>query len=183
VSQTRRRLLRKAQRPGRKPGKARGAAPDPGEGWRAYRSSRHLLALAEAMRLRIREGLIARGHDLGPSHTQVSPNLPLSGIRMTDLAQRLRLTLQRTGQLIRELEEAGYVEVVPHESDGRARVVVHSQRGLALMDDVLEITREAWKEYAQIVGDARADALAETLAALDSGLRGEDAPLKLTPAR
>jgi hypothetical protein len=73
--------------------------------------------------------------------------------------------------------------VVPHQNDGRAKIVVHSPRGLALMEDVLEITREAWKEYAEIVGSERVAQLADTLAALDSGLRGEDAPLKLTPAR
>ena len=69
------------------------------------RMSRHLIGLSTAMRLRMSSGLLDRGHDLRPSTAQVIPNLPLDGLRMTDLAARLRLTLQRTGQLVFELEE------------------------------------------------------------------------------
>jgi DNA-binding MarR family transcriptional regulator len=86
--------------------------------------SRHLMALATSARQRVRDRLSERGHELGPASTQVFPNLPREGLGMTELSARLRITLQRTGQLVQQLEEAGYVERVPDEKDGRAKRVV-----------------------------------------------------------
>jgi DNA-binding MarR family transcriptional regulator len=71
--------------------------------------SRHLVRLSTAIRLRMGEGLIARGHGLRPSTAQVIPILPSEGLRMSALAERLRLTLQRTGHLVNQLEEVGYL--------------------------------------------------------------------------
>ena len=82
------------------------------------RMSRHLIGLSTAMRTRMSNGLRGRGHDLRPSTAQLIPNLPLEGLRISELAARLRLTLQRTGQLVGELEEEGYVERVPDPTDG-----------------------------------------------------------------
>ena len=141
--------------------------------------SRHLNGLATAMRLRMRAGLLARGHELRPSTAQVIPNLPPEGLRMTELAARLRLTLQRAGQLVAELEEVGYLERVPDPADGRARRVVFTRRGRTLVRDIDEITRETTRFFSEQIGEAGFERLCEGLAALDVAVNGVDAPVRV----
>lgn len=143
------------------------------------RMSRHLIGLSTVMRLQMSEGLIERGHDLRPSTAQVIPNLPVEGLRLSDLAMRLRLTLQRTGQLVGELEEVGYVERIPDPSDGRAKRVVFSARGLALIRDIAEITREIMDSFAEHLGQRRLQELCRLLAELDVKVSGPDAPVRV----
>jgi DNA-binding MarR family transcriptional regulator len=138
--------------------------------------NRLILSLANTVRTRVREGLWARGHDLTPSHTHLIPNLPREGMRLSTLAQRLRLTLARTGQLVQELEGVGYVERVPDESDGRAKRVVYTRRGLGLIDDSDRIQHEVAEEYAEILGADPITRLRDLLERLDAGLqKREDA--------
>lgn len=144
--------------------------------------SRHLVGLSTAIRLSMREGLLARGHELRPSTAQVIPNLPDDGLRMGDLAARLRLTLQRTGQLVAELEEVGYLTRVPDPDDGRARRVAFAPRGRALVRDIEEIHREIGARFADALGHARFDAFCELLAELDLAVNGADAPIRVLGA-
>ena len=143
------------------------------------RMSRHLIGLSTAMRTRMSSGLRGRGHDLRPSTAQVIPNLPLEGLRISELAARLRLTLQRTGQLVSELEEVGYVERVPDPTDGRAKRVVFSPRGLELIRDIDEITREITDSFANSLGLLRFDRLCGLLSELDILINGPDAPVRV----
>lgn len=155
-------------------------APDPSDS--VARMSRHLIGLSTAMRLRMSSGLIERGHDLRPSTAQVIPNLPIEGLRVSDLAARLRLTLQRTGQLVGELEEVGYVERVPDPNDGRAKRVVFSKRGQLLIRDIEEITREITDSFAAELGIDRFETLCELLDELDVKINGADAPVRVMSA-
>ena len=138
--------------------------------------NRLLMSLSNSLRLRVREGLLARGHDLTPSHIHLIPNLPREGMRLTDLAMRLQLTLARTGQLVQELEEVGYVRRVPDERDRRAKLVLYTKRGLGLIADSDEIQHEVAQEYAEILGGERLARLGELLARLDAGIheRGDE---------
>lgn len=145
----------------------------------AHPMSRHLNGLATAMRLRMRAGLLERGHDLRPSTAQVIPNLPPDGLRMTDLAARLRLTLQRAGQLVAELEEVGYLERGPDPSDGRVKRVSFTRRGRTLIRDIDEITRETTGHFAAKIGAARFRLLCELLSELDVAVNGADAPVRV----
>jgi DNA-binding MarR family transcriptional regulator len=141
--------------------------------------SRHLIGLSTAMRLRMRAGLIDRGHELRPSTAQVIPNLPRDGLRVSQLASRLRLTLQRTGQLVGELEEVGYLERIPDPTDGRAKRVVFSSRGLELIRDIDEITAEITDSFAARVGSDRLGLLCELLEELDLAVNGADSPVRV----
>ncbi len=143
------------------------------------RMSRHLIGLSTAMRLQMRAGLVERGHDLRPSTAQVIPNLPEEGLRVSELAARLRLTLQRTGQLVNELEEVGYLERVADPSDGRARRVVYAERGTRLVRDIEEITQEITGRFSEAMGRARFEVLCGLLAELDVAVNGEDAPVRV----
>lgn len=152
-------------------------AQDPSH--QAFEMSRSLMALANSARQRVRDRLSERGHTLGPASTQVFPNLPREGLGMSELAARLRLTLQRTGQLVQQLEESGYLERVPDEHDGRAKRVVYSRKGRRLLADIDGAMDELSEELAAVVGKRRFDQLCGTLADLDHAIHGEDAPLRL----
>jgi DNA-binding MarR family transcriptional regulator len=98
---------------------------------------------------------------------------------MTDLAARLRLTLQRAGQLVAELEEVGYLERIPDPADGRARRVRYTRRGLELIHDIEDINRETMAHFTDKLGGDRFRRLCELLAALDVGVNGVDAPVRV----
>lgn len=142
---------------------------------------RELLGVALAVRKRMRRGLIERGHDLHPSHTAVIPNLPAEGLRLTELAERLRVSVQRAGQLVQELADAGYVERVADASDARAKLVRYSARGRRLMRDVAEVDAELRRELAKRLGEAKLAQLASAVGALHRELVGPEAALLLEP--
>ena len=149
----------------------------------ADRLARHLLALSTAIRDRISAGLVARGYALGPAATQVLPNLPLEGLGLSELASRLRLTLQRTGQLVQELEGEGYVARETDPADGRAKRVGYTRRGRALVADADAVMARVSSELAGRIGAARFRSLCAALAQLDTALNGPDAALLLPPRK
>lgn len=101
---------------------------------------------------------------------------------MSELASRLRLTLQRTGQLVQQLEEDGYVERVADPDDGRAKRVVYSARGRRLVEDSQRLMDEMSAEFTSIVGRVRFERLCDDLARLDHDLNGIDTPLRIIAA-
>lgn len=143
---------------------------------------RELLGVALAVRKRVRLALIERGHDLHPSHTAVIPNLPLAGLRLTELADRLKVSVQRAGQLVQDLEDAGYLERAPDATDGRAKIVRYSARGRRLMQDVAEVDAELWRDLSARFGATAVERLAETIAVIHREWVGPDAVLLLEPA-
>ena len=73
-----------------------------------------------------------------------------AGSRLTELADQAQMSKQSAGVLVDQLERLGYVRRVPDPTDGRARLIVISQRGrraaeLAIATSV-EILAE-WKAY------------------------------------
>jgi DNA-binding MarR family transcriptional regulator len=143
---------------------------------------RDLLGVALAVRRRVRRGLIERGHDLHPSHTAVIPNLPSQGLRLTELAERLGVSVQRAGQLVHALERAGYVEREVDANDARAKLVRYSARGRRLWRDADALHAEIWDELARQLGRAELGRLSTSLAELQREWVGAGAPLLLEPA-
>ncbi len=143
--------------------------------------ARHLLALSTAIRDRISSGLVAQGYALGPAATQVLPNLPLAGLGMSELAGRLRLTLQRTGQLVQQLEDEGYVAREADARDGRAKRVVYTRRGRALVRAVGGVLARVSSELETTIGAARFRRFCADLAKLDTAVNGDGAALLLPP--
>ena len=145
--------------------------------------SRHLVAVSSALRRRVSDGLQARGHTLTPSVSQLVPNLPESGMGMSALAALVQQSIQRTGQLVQQLEEDGYVERIQDESDGRAKRVVYTRRGRKLLRDIAELQDEITREFRSVLGAGRFDALLEDLAELDVALNGEEVGLRVATGR
>jgi DNA-binding MarR family transcriptional regulator len=122
-----------------------------------------LSRLAGDFRDRIRAGLRARGHALQPAHASILIHLKGEGRRLTELAERAGVSKQAMGKLVDELEEIGYVERVPDEGDGRAKIVRFSKKGRALLRDSHEIVESIWDDYAALVGEPRLVRLRDTL--------------------
>jgi DNA-binding MarR family transcriptional regulator len=81
--------------------------------------------------------------DLRPGHGCVFGNIDPHGSRLTDLAERARMTKQSVGEVASDLEARGYVERVPDPNDGRAKIIRLTKRGReaqtigqALIDDL-----------------------------------------------
>lgn len=102
------------------------------------------------------------------------------GVRSSVLAERLEVSKQAAGQLVTELERKGYLERIPDPSDGRAKLVRITRRGLDAWLAGLEAFRALELELEASLG---ADALAALrehgaalLAFLDSPARPDAQP-------
>ena len=85
----------------------------------------------EALLMKIHAELAAAGFaDSYPSWgTNIFHYLREGGLRLTELAKRTHTTKQALRYTINQLEEAGYVERVPDPTDGRAKIILLTERG------------------------------------------------------
>lgn len=67
--------------------------------------------------------------DLRAAHAPIFMAIDPAGTRVTELAQRTRMTKQAVGELIRYLAQRGYLEVAPDAADRRVRTVRLTDRG------------------------------------------------------
>jgi DNA-binding MarR family transcriptional regulator len=113
-----------------------------------------------------------------PSFPRLLSQVDTEGTSISAVARRLGTSRQALSQLARSIEQAGFIERVPHPTDGRSVILRHTPDGRRSLVDVLEILDEIESEYAARMGPARfAEAkrlLAELLAEIDPGgeLRG-----------
>ncbi len=74
--------------------------------------------------------LAEHGHpDFRPSHGAVFMYLDGTGTTVSTLAQRAQMTKQAMAELVLHLEHRGYVSRVPDPNDGRAKLVLPTERG------------------------------------------------------
>jgi DNA-binding MarR family transcriptional regulator len=113
----------------------------------------------------IHEGVVARGFtDLRPAHGFAFARLTPSGATVSDLAAHLGVTRQAAGQLVDELAGKGYVERRPHPEDGRARLVVLTDKGWACTRAAEEAAAETVAAWTERLGAERLRALRGDLA-------------------
>lgn len=104
-------------------------APDSHLGFLLWRANR--LFLDE-----LRRELAQRGYDdLSATHVNIMPMLDVDGTSAQVLAKRIGITKQAAGKVVAELERTGYVSRVPDPGDARARFVVFTAKGRALLDE------------------------------------------------
>lgn len=113
----------------------------------------------------VAEGLARRGFgDLRPALLAVGQHVGADGTRITELAERALLTKATVVHAVDELERLGYVVRRPDPTDGRAKLVVPTERAheaeRAARDAIAEI-RDAW---AELIGERE-------MAELEAGLR------------
>ncbi len=84
--------------------------------------------------------LAALGHrDLTRAHMKVFPVLSPQGVRLTQMAERLQTSKQALSKLIDDLERIGYLCRIPDDGDGRAKMVMLTDSGRALVRDGAKI--------------------------------------------
>jgi DNA-binding MarR family transcriptional regulator len=87
--------------------------------------------------------------ELRPTHGCVFGTIGPEGDRLTSLAQRADMTKQAVGEVVSELQAIGYVERVPDPSDGRAKVIRLTERGLSAWElgtATLAEIQQAWEQ-------------------------------------
>ena len=105
-------------------------------------------------------------NDIRISHGCVFGNIDPDGSRLTDLADRARMTKQSVGEVTSDLEQRGYVERVPDPSDGRAKIIRLTERGRAAQALGIRLIDEVEEEWAERLGAERVAALREALEAI-----------------
>jgi DNA-binding MarR family transcriptional regulator len=94
-----------------------------------------------------------RGHrKFRASHSTIINNLDPTGVSLGDLADRIGISQQAAGKVVRDLERAGYVERELDPLDKRSRIIRLSPSGVALQRDIADVLAEVSGEYRAILG-------------------------------
>lgn len=108
-----------------------------------------------------------RGYgDIRRPHLQVWGNLAGEGRRLTELAARAELSLSATSELVNELESLGYLRRIPDPADGRAKLIVPTDRGQQALSDAATRVAEIEDHWAAIVGRKRFEEACQVLSGL-----------------
>ena len=104
--------------------------------------------------------------DIRISHGCVFGNIDPDGTRLTELAERARMTKQSVGEVTSDLEQRGYVERVPDPADGRAKIIRLTERGRDGQALGRGLIGEIEHEWAERFGEQRVAALRDALEAI-----------------
>ena len=123
-----------------------------------------LIALLQDVQRQMADELHERLGKLGyaeirPAHGCVFGNMRPHGVRLTDIAERSRITKQSVGEIVTNLEELGYVERVPDPEDKRAKLVRLTKQGQIVQDAAFEIFAQIEAEWAEKIGKRKVAAL------------------------
>ena len=111
--------------------------------------------------------LVERGHGaVRPAHGAVFQYLDDTGTTVSVLAERARMTKQAMAELVRHLEDHGYVERVPDPADGRAKLVLPTDRGRDVVAVAQSLTPELDERMVALLGAHRVAALRADLDAV-----------------
>ena len=109
-------------------------------------------------------GLEARlGIRLTSAQSQLFAEISLDGSRQADLARLLGVSRQAVNELVRSLEAAGMVELVPDPDSARSKLVKPTALGAESIEVALAIFADIERELAARIGG-------DTLAAMRAGL-------------
>lgn len=101
------------------------------------------------------------------------------GSRLTDLAERARITKQAVGEVVDDLETLGYVERAPHPVDRRAKLIRLTDQGEEAHLAAARIFADIEHELADRFGEERFATLREVLEeiAADAGATARAEPV------
>ena len=102
--------------------------------------------------------------EIRPAHGCVFGNMRPHGVRLTDIAERSRITKQSVGEIVSNLEELGYVERIPDPEDKRAKLVRLTPRGQEAQTAARAILTDIEAEWCERIGKKK---VADLRAALE----------------
>jgi len=118
----------------------------------------------QAIHRRIVKELNSAGFDeLRVPHMAVLQFPGPDGVRPSALAERAGMSKQAMNQLLRSLEDLGYVTRSDAPSEGRARIIRLTRRGRAAYAKVADILREVEREWSAELGAGDFSRLKELL--------------------
>jgi DNA-binding MarR family transcriptional regulator len=127
-----------------------------------------LPALLDEVKQMAVDELHRRLHEEG--HAQVRPGhgcvfrfVDAEGSRLTELAERARMTKQAVGEVVADLEQLGYVERAPDPQDGRAKLIKLTELGAEARRTALAIFADMERAWAERYGAERVAAMRELL--------------------
>jgi DNA-binding MarR family transcriptional regulator len=119
---------------------------------------------AQAIHRRIIRELNAAGFsELREPHMAVLQFPGPDGVRPSALAERAGMSKQAMNQLLRSLEDFGYIARSDAPGEGRARIVRFTKRGRAAYAKIHDILRGIEREWSAELGPARFAQLKELL--------------------
>lgn len=120
-------------------------------------------------------GLDSDPQDLGRSHYRAAFLLKRRpGLGVRALAQLTGLSKQGAGRVLKELTEAGYVEIRASDADARRRPAHLTDTGRAFEAKVSHRMRAAVARAYRLAGLEKAPAATAVLGALAAGVRRDD---------
>jgi DNA-binding MarR family transcriptional regulator len=131
--------------------------------------------LAAGLLFAVQDHLYARLEEAGygnvtRAHGSVIAHLDQDGTRASELARRSGRHRQIIGRIVDELEELGYVERRPEKKDRRAKLVVPTERGRALMRFSDSVIDELEQEQRDALGMREFERFRRTLSAIVESL-------------
>ncbi|TCU06062.1 MarR family protein [Rhizobium sullae] len=132
--------------------------------WRRNNIGRRMNEAVRLFEGRIIDNLRSNGHsELTAAHINLTRNLDEDGTRLTELARRASLTKQSMSELVDQVEQTGLIEKRRDPSDGRAKLVCFTEKGLEWLEAFQESLEVAEKEMRDELGSAMVDLMIEVL--------------------
>ena len=118
----------------------------------------------DAMLAEFRVDLGEAGYaDLRPTHGCVFRFVQGEGLRLTDIAERAKLTKQSVGEIVDDLVQRGYAKRIPDPDDRRAKLICLTERGEAAQAHGRKLFAKVEKRWAERYGADRIAGFRELL--------------------
>lgn len=101
--------------------------------------------------------------DVRPTHGCVFRYVEGEGLRLTDIAERAKLTKQSVGEIVDDLVARGYVKRIPDPEDRRAKLICLTERGERAQAHGRRLFAKVEKRWAERYGVERIAGLRELL--------------------
>ena len=147
-------------------GKARGAARavEQEPSWRHDNLGRLLISVFSYVEQELERRVREYGFpEIRVVHLRLLRELDIAGTRAIELAQRLSVSKQAIAELVVECEALGLVVRRPDPSDGRAKLVGFSKRGLDLLKAGQDVIDDIQHRFEAEIGAKRMAAVIESM--------------------
>lgn len=145
----------------------RGLRLDPQHPWRHQNTGRLLLAGLINWQDVLVRGLQEKGfRGFRASHMNLLRHIDLGGTRISEIAERARLSKQAIGQLVASSEAEKLVQTIPDPADRRAKIVAFTNLGRAVIDAEREVMERIDADLKRVLGEPGFAELREALGML-----------------